>query len=95
MALSFYELKDRLESGADVPPTAQEIRNTLNRLYRGYMELFEQDSAAAQAAMQAVTEGRASREWTQNDMKKLTEDLAIRTQKKGVMDGMSVPAESM
>ena len=88
-------LKNWLESGAEVVPTAQDIRNTINRLYRGYMELFEQDSAAAQAAMQAVTEGRASREWTQNDMKKLTEDLAIRTQKKGVMDGMSVPAESM
>ncbi len=88
-------LKDWLNSGADILPTAQDIRNTINRLYRGYMELFDQDSAAAQAAMQSVTEGRASREWTQEDMKNLAEDLAVRTQKKGVMDGINVVAESL
>ena len=88
-------LKDWLNSGAEVVPTAQDIRNTINRLYRGYMELFDQDSSAAQAAMQAVTEGRASREWTQEDMKNLAEDLAVRTQKKGVMDGINVAAESL
>ena len=88
-------LKDWLESGADVPMTAQEIRNTLNRLYRGYMELFDQDAAAAQAAMQAVTDGRASREWTQEDMKHLEEDLAVRTQKKGVMDEIGLSVESL
>ena len=88
-------LKDWLNSGAEVVPTAQDIRNTIYRLYRGYMELFDQDSSAAQAAMQAVTEGRASREWTQEDMKNLAEDLAIRTQKKGVMDGINVAAENL
>ena len=87
-------LKDWLNKGSDIVPTAQDIRNTINRLYHGYMDLFEQDSGAAQAAMQAVTEGRASREWTQDDMKNLAEDLAVRTQKKGVMDGTSAVAES-
>ena len=87
-------LKDWLNKGSDIVPTAQDIRNTINRLYHGYMDLFEQDSGAAQAAMQAVTEGRASREWTQEDMKNLAEDLAVRTQKKGVMDGTSAVAES-
>lgn len=87
-------LKDWLNKGADIVPTAQDIRNTINRLYHGYMDLFEQDSGAAQAAMQRVTEGRASREWTQDDMKNLAEDLAIRMQKKGVMDEISA-AESV
>ena len=43
--------------------------------------------------MQAVTDGRASKDWTGDDMKKLTEDLALRLQKKGVLDGMSIPSE--
>ena len=84
-------LNDWLNAGAEVVPNAQDIRNTINRLYHGYMELFEQDQTAAQSAMQAVTEGRPSREWTQDDMKRLSEDLALRFQKKGVMDGMGVP----
>ena len=79
-------LNNWLNSGAEAVPNAQDIRNTINRLYYGYMELFDQDANAAQAAMQAITGGRASREWTQEDMKNLTEDLALRTQKKGVMD---------
>ena len=87
-------LRRWLDSGAEVVPTAQDIRNTINRLYRGYMELFDQDSGAAQSAMLAVTEGRASREWTADDMKRLSEDLAIRIQKRGVMDGMSIPQEA-
>ncbi|MBQ9433857.1 MAG: AAA family ATPase [Synergistaceae bacterium] len=79
-------LNNWLNSGSEAIPNAQDIRNTINRLYYGYMELFDQDSNAAQSAMQAVTGGKASREWTQDDMKNLTEDLALRTQKKGVMD---------
>ena len=82
-------LNDWLNSGADPIMTAQDIKNTINRLYRGYMDLFGQDSNAAQDAMQSITGGRPSREWTLEDMKKLSEDLALRTQKKGVMDGMS------
>ena len=86
-------LNDWLNSGAEIIPTAQDIRNNINRLYRGYMEIFNQDSYAAQSAMQAVTDGRASKDWTGDDMKKLTEDLALRLQKKGVLDGMSIPSE--
>lgn len=85
-------LNNWLNSGAEIIPTAQDIRNNINRLYRGYMELFNQDSSAAQSAMQAVTEGRASKDWTQEDMKKLAEDLALRLQKKGVMDGIEAAA---
>ena len=87
-------LNEWLNSGAEVVPTAQDIRNTINRLYHGYMDLFGRDSGAAQAAMLAVTEGRASREWTQADMKNLAEDLALRLQKKGIADGMSIAAET-
>ena len=85
-------LRRWLESGAEVPPDANEIRSTINRLYRGYMDLFGQDLAAAQAAMQRVTEGRASKDWTNDDMKNLAEDLALRMQKKGTMDGSEVSA---
>lgn len=79
-------LNNWLNSGAEAIPNAQDIRNAINRLYYGYMELFDQDANAAQSAMQAITGGKPSREWTQDDMKNLTEDLALRTQKKGVMD---------
>ena len=40
-------LNNWLNSGADNIPSAQDIRNTINRLYYGYMNLFEQDSSAA------------------------------------------------
>lgn len=83
-------LNNWLNSGAEAIPNAQDIRNAINRLYYGYMELFDQDANAAQSAMQAITGGRASREWTQDDMKNLAEDLALRTQKKGVMDSNGV-----
>ena len=85
-------LRKWLDSGAEIPPDANDIRNNINRLYRGYMDLFGQDSAAAQAAMQRVTGGRASKDWTNDDMKNLSEDLAVRMQKKGVMDGSEVSA---
>lgn len=85
------KLREWLDSGAEVKP---DIRITINRLYRGYLELFNNDSAAAQSAMQIVTDGRASKEWTQEDMKKLTNDLALRMQKKGVMDEMNLVAIS-
>ena len=85
-------LRKWLDSGAEIPPDANDIRNTINRLYRGYLDLFGQDSAAAQSAMQRITEGRASKDWTNDDMKNLAEDLAVRMQKKGVMDGSEVSA---
>ena len=84
------KLREWLDSGIDRQPDANDIRLTINRLYHGYLELFNQDTASAQSAMQIVTGGRASREWTQEDMKNLTNDLALRMQKKGVMDGMNL-----
>lgn len=86
------KLREWLESGAEIQPDANDMRIAINKLYRGYLELFNNDSASAQSAMQIVTNGRASREWTQEDMKNLTNDLALRMQKKGVMDEMSLEA---
>ena len=83
-------LREWLDSGAEREPDANDIRTAINRLYRGYLEVFGNDSSAAQAAMQEVTNGRASREWTQEDMKNLSDDLALRLQKKGVMDEMNI-----
>ena len=79
-----------LDSGADVPPDSQYNRNKINRLYRTYLDLFGQDSGAAQAAMQRVTGGRASKDWTDEDMKNLSDDLMLRMQKKGVLDGSDI-----
>lgn len=79
-----------LDSGADVPPDSQDNRNKINRLYRTYLDLFGQDSGAAQAAMQKVTGGRASKDWTDEDMKNLSDDLMLRMQKKGVLDGSDI-----
>ena len=86
------KLREWLDSGAELKPDANDMRITINKLYRGYLELFGNDSASAQSAMQIVTNGRASREWTQEDMKNLTNDLALRMQKKGVMDEISLVA---
>ncbi len=87
-------LRQWLDTGADVQPDANDIRIRINRLYRGYLEVFNNDSAAAQSAMQIVTDGRASREWTQEDMRNLSEDLALRMQKKGFMDEMNLDVVS-
>ena len=86
------KLSEWLDSGVELQPDANDIRIAINKLYRGYLELFNNDSASAQSAMQIVTNGRASREWTQEDMKNLTNDLALRMQKKGLMDEMSLEA---
>ena len=86
-------LREWLEKGSEVPPDANDIRTTMNRLYRGYMDLFGQDAQSAQSAMLRVTEGRASKDWTQEDMNNLTEDLAVRMQKKGVMDEAGLVTE--
>lgn len=79
-------LKEWLNSGVEVPPDVQDIKNAKNRLYRGYMDLFGQDTTAAQSAMQMVTGGRASKDWSEEDMKNLTQDLAIRMRKKDVTE---------
>ena len=86
-------LLDWLNTGAEYQPNAQDIRNAISRLYRGYMDLFGQDSQSAQSAMQMITNGRGSKEWTQEDVKNLSEDLALRMQKKGVMDEAGLVTE--
>ena len=40
--------------------------------------------------MQRVTGGRASKDWTDEDMKNLSDDLMLRMQKKGVLDGSDI-----
>ena len=79
-------LSDWLNFGSDVQPNANDIRNKISRLYRGYLELFNNDVNLAQAAMQNITDGRASKDWTEEDMKILSDDLALRMQKRGVME---------
>lgn len=80
------KLSEWLNSGADMLPNPQDI----NRLYREYLDVFSQDSAAAQAAMQAVTGGKASREWTLDDINHLNADLASRIVKRNSDEGLSV-----
>ena len=79
-------LREWLEKGAETRHDANDVRNTMNRLYRGYLDIFGQDSQAAQAAMLRITEGRASKDWTEEDIRNLNEDLSVRMQKKGLMD---------
>ncbi len=82
-------LRDWLNTGAEVQPDANEIRNTMQRLYRGYLDVFANDAQSAQAAMLSVTQGRASKDWTHEDIESLNRDLSLRISKRGVMDGMS------
>ncbi len=78
-------LRKWLDTGTDAPQESYDMKNAINRLYRGYMDLFEQDSQSAQSAMQRITGGRASKDWTEEDVKNLTEDLSLRMQKKDVV----------
>ncbi len=85
------KLKAWLESGVDVPaptfqsspvaapqptphkPTRAEHKN---RLYHGYLDFFDGDTKLAQEAMLLVTEGRGSKDWTDEDMAHMGADLA-------------------
>lgn len=90
-------LRDWLNYGAEVKPDVQDMRNAIGKLYHGYLTLFNQDAQAAQSAMQMITKGKASKDWTDEDMKNLSEDLNIRMQKRGFMDEMNIalnPEES-
>ncbi|MBQ9904382.1 MAG: AAA family ATPase [Synergistaceae bacterium] len=78
-------LRKWLDTGTDAPQESYDMKNAINRLYRGYMDIFEQDSQSAQSAMQRITGGRASKDWTEEDVKNLTEDLSLRMQKKDVV----------
>jgi len=76
-------LSDWLNTGSEPALTAQDIRSSINRLYYKYLELFGNDQGLAQAAMQNVTDGKASKDWTEEDIKNLTEDLKLRSLKLG------------
>ena len=76
-------LSNWLNSGAEAALTAQDIRSNINRLYYKYLELFGNDQGLAQAAMQNVTGGKASKDWTEEDINNLNEDIALRSMKIG------------
>lgn len=86
-------LSDWLNTGAEPVVTAQDMRSTINRLYYKYLELFDNDQALAQAAMQNVTDGRASRDWTSEDINNLTEDLKLRSLKISEPEDISIQAQ--
>ena len=61
------KLKAWLDSGADV--------ERRNMLYRSYLEKFGGDSEQTMDAMLRITEGRASRDWTDDDLNNLEAGL--------------------
>ena len=61
------KLKAWLDSGADV--------ERRNMLYRSYLEKFGGDSEQTMDAMLRITEGRASRDWTDEDLNNLEAGL--------------------
>ena len=71
-------LSNWLNSGADAKLDAVSRRQAINRLYNGYLELFNKDSEQARDAMLSITEGRGSKDWTDEDIKSLTADLDFR-----------------
>ena len=79
-------LRKWLDSGAEIKPDSQDTRNAINRLYRGYLEIFDNDVQAAQTAMLSITEGRASKDWNEQDMQNLSEDLRLRITKRGLTE---------
>lgn len=79
-------LRKWLDSGAEIKPDVQDMRNLINKLYRGYLELFDNDVQAAQSAMLSITEGRASKDWNEQDMQNLSEDLRLRITKRGLTE---------
>ena len=86
-------LNDWLNSGSEPIITAQDMRNNINRLYYKYLELFSNDQALAQAAMQNVTGGRASKDWTEDDIKNLNEDIALRSMKSSEAGGIEIQVQ--
>ena len=60
-------LRTWLDEGIDVEQR--------NKLYKQFVEKFGGDTAKAQEAMLQVTDGRGSREWTQDDIENLEQAL--------------------
>lgn len=83
-------LRAWLDSGADAPiqtkgarpPEAQAHEPTLTEkkrnLYNEYLAVCDNQPQHAQNAMMKVTEGRGSKDWTEEDMRHLAIDLARR-----------------
>ena len=61
------KLKTWLDSGVDV--------ERRNQLYRRYREKFSGDAEQTMSAMLRITEGRPSRDWTEQDMNNLEAEL--------------------
>ena len=57
------KLKEWLDSGLDV--------ERMNRLYKSYLERFGGNADQTMTEMLRITEGRVSREWTQEDLSSL------------------------
>lgn len=68
-------LNNWLNKGSDSAINRNDFKNTISRLYHEYLILFNNDSSAAQEVMQSITNNKPSREWTQEDIKNLTQDL--------------------
>jgi hypothetical protein len=62
------KLKEWLDSGADV--------ERRNQLYRSYLDKFNGDTEQTMEAMLRVTEGRVSKDWTEEDMNKLASEIS-------------------
>lgn len=61
------KLRDWLDNGVDV--------ERRNQLYRSYLEKYEGSTEQTMDAMLKITEGRASKDWTKQDMDKLAAGL--------------------
>ena len=60
-------LRKWLDEGVDIEQR--------NRLYKSYLEKFNGDKDKAQAFMLSITDGRGSKEWTQEDIQMLEDGL--------------------
>ena len=60
-------LRKWLDEGVDIEQR--------NRLYKNYLEKFGGDKDKAQTFMLSITDGRGSKEWTQEDIQKLEAGL--------------------
>ena len=70
-------LRKWLDEGAYAPDTYDNGGMSPNSLYKSYCEKFGGDTAKAQEVMLQITDGRVSKDWTQEDIKKLEDELTI------------------
>ncbi len=61
------KLKEWLDSGIDV--------ERINKVYKRYLDRFGGNAEQTMTEMLRITEGRVSREWTQEDLSKLEAEL--------------------